>query len=70
MVLAFGWAAISLALILNCSVWNLSPIVILWGWQWWVWHSCPLLLMALNLTSTCPLLKSTHKIASICPYVF
>ena len=23
----------------------------LWGWQWWVWHSSPLLLMALNLTS-------------------
>jgi hypothetical protein len=51
-VLAFGLATIGFALffILNFSVWNLSPIVMLWCWQWWVWHSSPLLKMAFNLT--------------------
>ena len=37
--------------VLNFSVFNLSPIFVLWVWQWRVWHSSPLLLMALDLTS-------------------
>ena len=35
----------------NFSVSNLTPIFMLLCWQWWVWHSCPLIWMALNLTS-------------------
>ena len=49
---------------------SLSSICYLQGWQWWVWHSSPLLLMGLNLTSFCPLLLMTLKLASTCPNVF
>ena len=54
MVFSFGFQIVQqstwpLFFILNFSVWNLSQIFVLCGWHWWVWHSSPLLLMALNL---------------------
>ena len=33
----------------NFSVSNLTPILMLLYCQWWVWNSCPLIWMALNL---------------------
>ena len=40
-VLALVWQQLPCPLyyILNFSVWNLSTIFVLWGLQWWVWHS-------------------------------
>ena len=35
----------------NFSVSNLTPIFTLLCWQWWVWHACPLIWIALNLMS-------------------
>jgi hypothetical protein len=61
-VLVFGLATIGLDFVLHSqSVFrNLSPIFMLGFCQLLVWHSSPLLLMAVNLTSFGPLLIMTQ----------